>query len=59
LATIFERLGIQRKAWVDLVANSGRWFRTASGRAENLARESARRGRRFLHGTSHCRAAFA
>jgi hypothetical protein len=59
LASIFERLGIRGEAWVDLVANFGRWFRTAAGRVENLARESARRGRRFLQGTSHCRAAFA
>ncbi len=58
LAPLFERLGIHGEVWVDLVANFGRWFRTAVGRVESLARESARRGRQFLHGASHCRAAF-
>jgi hypothetical protein len=58
LAPLFERLGIRSEAWVDLVANFGRWFRTAVEHMESLTRESTRRGRRLLHGASHCRAAF-
>jgi len=58
LAPIFERLRINGEVWVAAVANFSRWFRTAAGRAESLASEAARRGRRFLHGMSHCRAVF-
>jgi len=41
------------------VLNFGRWFRLAAGRADSLAAEAARRGRRWLQGVSHSRAAFA
>lgn len=58
LAPILERLHINAEAWVTAVANFSRWFRTAVGRAENLAREAARRGRKFLHGTSRSRTVF-
>jgi hypothetical protein len=58
LAPIFERLRINGDVWVAVVANFRRWFRTAAGRAENLVREASRRGQRYLHGMSHCRAAF-
>jgi hypothetical protein len=59
LAPILQRLGIRGEVWVEAVSNFGRWFRTAVGRAESLVREATRRGRRFLQGTSRCRAVFA
>jgi REP element-mobilizing transposase RayT len=59
LAPILERLNIQENGWLGLVTHFGRWFRTAVGRAENLAQEAVRRNREFLHGTSRCRQAFS
>ena len=43
----------------DTVLNFGRWFKRAAGRAESLTAEASRRGRHWLHGLSHSRAAFA
>jgi hypothetical protein len=40
------------------VLNFGRWFKRAAGRAESLTAEASRRGRHWLHGLSHSRAAF-
>ena len=47
-----------RETWVDTVLNFGRWFKRATGRAESLTAEAARRGRHWLHGLAHSRAAF-
>jgi REP element-mobilizing transposase RayT len=59
LAPILERLRILPESWLQTVQDSGRIFRTAAGRAESLAAEAARRGRRTLHGVARSRAAFA
>jgi hypothetical protein len=58
LAPIFERLHINGEMWVDAICNFSRWFKTAVGRAEKLAEEARRAGRRFLHGTSRSQAVF-
>jgi hypothetical protein len=58
VAPILKRLRIASDTWVDIVVNFSRWFRQAAGRAESLAGEAARRGRRWLHGTSRSREAF-
>ena len=59
LLPILERLRLSSGTWVDAVLNFGRWFRLAAGRVESLTAEAARRGRRWLRGVSHSRAAFA
>jgi REP element-mobilizing transposase RayT len=59
LAPILERLSIVEGRWLDTVLNFGRWLHRAAGRKESLAAEAARRGRQWLAGTSHSRAAFA
>jgi hypothetical protein len=59
LAPIFERLKINGDVWVDAIRHFSRWFETAVGRAEKLAEEANRTGRRFLHGASHARAVFS
>ena len=53
------RLRLSSETWVETVLNFGRWFRLAAGRVDSLAAEAARRGRRWLQGVSHSRAAFA
>jgi hypothetical protein len=58
LAPIFERLGINGEIWVDAICNFSRWFKTAVGRAEQVAQEATRAGRQYLHGTSRCQAVF-
>jgi hypothetical protein len=45
--------------WLDTVVNFGRWFHRAAGRQESLAEEASGRGKKWLAGSSHCRAAFA
>jgi len=59
LLPILERLRLSSETWVETVLNFGRWFRLAAGRVDSLAAEAARRGRRWLQGVSHSRAAFA
>ena len=54
-----RRQRMSSETWVEAVLNFGRWFRLAAGRADSLAAEAARRGRRWLQGVSHSRAAFA
>lgn len=56
---ILERLRLSSKTWVEKVLNFGRWFRLAARRVDSLVAEAARRGRRWLQGMSHSRAAFA
>jgi len=58
LAPILDRLRISGETWVDMVTNFGRWFRRAAGRVESLREEAHRRGRHWLHGVTHSRAAF-
>jgi hypothetical protein len=52
-------LHVVGEAWVEQVRNFGRWFRRAVGRSDTLEAAAAQRGRRWLHGISHSRAAFA
>jgi len=59
LLPILQRLRLSSETWVETVLNFGRWFRLAAGRVDSLAAEAARRGRRWLQGVSHSRAAFA
>jgi len=58
LSPILQRLRLSSETWVDTVLNFGRWFHRAAGRVDSLAAEAARRGRRWLQGVSHSRAAF-
>jgi hypothetical protein len=58
LAPLLARLQLSAETWVDTVLNFGRWFKRAAGRAESLTAEAARRGRHWLHGLAHSRAAF-
>ena len=59
LLPILQRLRLSTETWVETVLNFGRWFHLAAGRVESLTAEAARRGRRWLQGVSHSRAAFA
>jgi REP element-mobilizing transposase RayT len=59
LLPILERLQLSTETWVETVRNFGRWFHRAVGRVDSLAAEAARRGRQWLQGVSHSRAAFA
>jgi len=59
LLPILEQLRLSSETWVETVLNFGRWFRLAAGSVGSLAAEAARRGRRWLQGVSHRRAAFA
>ncbi len=59
LLPILQRLRLSTETWVETVLNFGRWFHLAAGRVDSLAAEAARRGRRWLQGVSHSRAAFA
>jgi len=52
-----RRQRLSSETGVETVLNFGRWFRLAAGRADSLAAEAARRGRRWLQGVSHSRAA--
>ena len=54
-----RRPRLSSETWVETVLNFGRWFRLAAGRVDSPAAEAARRGRRWLQGGSHSRAAFA
>ena len=58
LLPILQRLRLSSETWVETVLNFGRWFRLAVGRVDSLTAEAARRGRRWLQGVSHSRAAF-
>ena len=49
LAPILVRLGIDTNGWCDLVRNFGRLFRRAAGTPKSLAKESTRRGQRYMH----------
>jgi hypothetical protein len=59
LLPIPERVQLSSETWLETVKNFGRWFHRAVGRVDSLAAEAARRGRQWLHGVSHSRAAFA
>ncbi len=59
LAPILARLHVSTNCWVDLVASFGRWFRRTVGRPSSMEAASQRHGRRWLHGISHARKAFA
>ena len=58
LAPLLERLQLSRETWVETVQHFGKWFHRAAGRPESLAKEASRRGRRWLGGIAHSRAAF-
>ena len=49
LAPILVRLGIDSNGWCDLVRNFGRLFKRAAGTPNSLAKETARRGQRYMH----------
>ncbi len=58
LAPILERLGVNGDGWVETVRQFGRWFKTAAGRRDSLARLAARRGKAWLQGQSAAALAF-
>ena len=57
LRPILERLGVRGESCVDCVQNFGRLL--PSGRVPRLAGAAARADRRWFHGVSRCRQAFA
>jgi hypothetical protein len=59
LKPILERLGMRSESWIDYASNFGRWFHRAAGGVSLLADAAARAGRRWFHGVSRCRQAFA
>jgi REP element-mobilizing transposase RayT len=59
LLPILDRVGLRSQSWVDCVQNFGRWFHRAAGRVSLLAGAAAQAGRRWFHGVSRCRQAFA
>jgi REP element-mobilizing transposase RayT len=59
LAPILTRLQIVPESWTEMVTHFGRWFGTAAGRVDSLAKEAARRSRQWLHGVSRSRLLFA
>ena len=59
LAPILERLKIVPEVWSGMVSEFGRWFGTAAGSNEALAKEAKRRKRKWLQGVRHSREAFA
>jgi hypothetical protein len=59
LAPILKRLGIADEHWLDSVAQFGRWFHRAAGRAEHLLSQAARCGRRWFQGIAPARLAFS
>ena len=58
LAPILERLNVVPQHWSQLVSQFGRWFSTAAGNSESLAREATRRRRHWLHGAQRSRQVF-
>jgi hypothetical protein len=48
LATILVRLGIDTNGWCDLVRKFGRLFKRAAGTPNSLAKETSRRGLRYM-----------
>ena len=59
LPPVFERLGIAGDGWMKLLRGFHARFRRAAGRPETMAKEADRRGRRWFHGMSASREAFA
>jgi hypothetical protein len=58
LATILERLGINRATRLDTVRGSGRMFKQVVGRSSSLVDAAARRSRLWFQGKRAARAAF-
>ena len=44
--------------WVETVRHFGRWFKTAAGQRDSLARLAARRGKAWLQGQTAAALAF-
>lgn len=59
LAPILERLGIQPKVWLTLLAEFETWFHGAVGKAEQVMELAAATGRRWIQGIQRCREGFA
>jgi putative transposase len=58
LAPILDRLGLDRRNWVNTVRDFGRMFRQAAGRASSLARAAPRCSRRWFQGKAAAQLAF-
>jgi len=58
LAPIRERLGVNEDGWVETVRELGRWFKTAAGLRDSLARLAARKGKAWLQRQSAAALAF-
>ncbi len=48
LALILSRIGLDARAWCDVVQKFGRVFKRAAGTPESLAQEAIRSGQRWL-----------
>jgi hypothetical protein len=58
LASIVDRLGINRSTWVETVRGFGRLFKQAAGRPRSLVDAASRRSRRWFQGKNAARIAF-
>ena len=58
LASIVDRLGINRSNWVETVRGFGRLFKQAAGRPSSLVDAASRRSRRWFQGKNAARIAF-
>ena len=58
LASIVDRLGINRSTWVETLRGFGRLFKQAAGRPSSLIDAAARRSRRWFQGKAAARIAF-
>ncbi len=48
VAPILSRIGLDARAWCDVVQKFGRVFKRAAGTPESLAQEALRSGQRWL-----------
>jgi hypothetical protein len=51
-------LGVNEDGWVETVREFGRWFKTAAGLRDSLARLAARKGKAWLQRQSAAALAF-
>jgi hypothetical protein len=57
LASILDRLGLDRSKWVDTVSGFGRLFKQAAGRSSSLEDAAARSSRHWFQGKAAARTA--
>jgi hypothetical protein len=58
MASIMERLGLDRLNWAETLRGFGRLFKQAARRSSSLVAAAARRSRRWFQGMAAARGAF-